>query len=607
MTIRHLLLTAIMAAAMLTGYAQSRGNANVLDLKHSIRDNSIVYPESFETDAQRMLEGWYMKNYTASDERYRNMGDTEVPDAEVKRRLAALPTVIEMPFNQIVRSYIDRYTRSSRSQVAVILGLSHYYMPIFEQALEERGLPLELKYLPVIESGLDPNAVSKHGATGLWQFMIGTAKGLGLEVNSVVDERRDPYISSATAAGYLKDLYDTYGDWSLAIAAYNCGPGAVNKAIRRAGGDPKKHDFWSIYNYLSPETRGYVPMFIAANYVMTYYPQHNISPVLATKPLVTDTLQVSNRVHFEQISKVLDIPIDELRILNPQFRADLIPGTAEVSYTLVLPACQIQAYILSQDAILGYESEKYARRETAEPGEQYVSEEILADAAIAAEEMENNDDENIRSEMADAPTLSNEQRLRTVIHKVKAGETLASIAKDYEVSPQEIREINGLRRNALRVGQQLRINTPTSLGKEIESKKVNDMVAAVAHSNKPATKQQSKSSVKQPSKPAAAKPVVHTIKSGETLSVIARKYGVSVAQLKQANGLKSDAIAAGKTLTVPGAKGASAAPAKSSGTKKSAARKSSGTKKSGATAKKSSGSSAKKSAARKSSGKKRRH
>ena len=587
MTIRYLLLTVLMAVALSTGHAQTRGNANVLDLKHSIRDNSIVYPESFETDAQRMLEGWYMKNYTATDERYRNMGDTEVPDAEVKRRLAALPTVIDMPFNQIVRSYIDRYTRSSRAQVAVILGLSHYYMPIFEQALEERGLPLELKFLPIIESGLDPNAVSKHGATGLWQFMIGTAKGLGLEVNSLVDERRDPYVSSATAAGYLKDLYDTYGDWSLAIAAYNCGPGAVNKAIRRAGGDPKKHDFWSIYNYLTPETRGYVPMFIAINYVMTYYPQHNISPVLATKPLVTDTLQVTERIHFEQISKVLDIPVDELRILNPQFRADIIPGSAETSYTLVLPSRQVQAYLLSADAIRGYESEKYARRETAEPGEQVPSDVILADAAIAAEEMESKDNENVRSEMADAPTLSNEQRLRSVIHKVKAGETLASIAKDYQVTPQQIREGNGLRRNALRVGQQLRINTPTSLGKEVASKEVSAMVAAVAQSSaKPAAKQQPKAAAKQTkpaaaSKPAAApKPVSHTIKSGETLSTIARKYGVTVAQLKQANGLKSDAIAAGNTLSVPGAKTVAAAPAKSTaatGTKKTVARRSSST------------------------------
>ena len=221
----------------------------------------------------------------------------------------------------------------------------------------------------MIESGLDPNAVSRHGATGLWQFMLATGRGLGMEVSSLVDERRDPYVSSQKAARYLKDLYATYGDWSLAIAAYNCGPGAVNKAIRRAGGDPTKHDFWSIYYYLTPETRGYVPMFIAANYVMNYYPQHNISPVIPTKPLVTDTIMVSDRVHFNQISHVLDIPVDELRVLNPQFRADLIPGTSEHPYTLILPSQQVHAYLMSENDIKAYDADKYLRRVTAQPGE----------------------------------------------------------------------------------------------------------------------------------------------------------------------------------------------------------------------------------------------
>lgn len=278
-------LVALLTAASLTGFAKTGKNSNVLNLKSSITDSAIVYPESFEADTQKLLEGWFIKNYTATDNRYATESDIEMSDDEMIKRLSALPTVIEMPYNQIVRSYIDRYTKRGRAQIAAILGLSLYYMPIFEQALEEQGLPLELKYLPVIESGLDPNAVSKHGATGLWQMMLGTAKGLGLEVNSLVDERRDPYVASERAASYLKDLYSAYGDWTLAIAAYNCGPGNVNKAIRRAGGDAKDHDFWSIYNYLSPETRGYVPMFIAANYVMKYYPDHNISPVLPVKPL----------------------------------------------------------------------------------------------------------------------------------------------------------------------------------------------------------------------------------------------------------------------------------------------------------------------------------
>lgn len=204
--------------------AQADNAKSVLDIKESITDSNIVYPESYEQDTQKLLERWYLKNYTATDERYKTQGDVNADDETIKKRLSQLNTVIELPYNQIVRSYIDRYVRKGRAQVAALLGLSHYYMPIFEQALEEQGLPLELKYLPVIESGLNPNAVSKHGATGLWQFMLATGKGLDLEVSSLVDERRDPYASSKKAAKYLKDLYSTYKDWSLAIAAYNCGP-----------------------------------------------------------------------------------------------------------------------------------------------------------------------------------------------------------------------------------------------------------------------------------------------------------------------------------------------------------------------------------------------
>ncbi len=371
-----------MAALLGVMPAMAQKNRNVNSLRTEITDSHIVYPKSYEADTQRMLEGWYMQNYTATDDSYRRKGDVEVSDAVLRDRLSKLPTVIDMPYNSIVRSYIERYTRRGRDQVAALLGLSLYYMPIFEQALEAEGLPLELKYLPVIESALDPNATSKHGAAGLWQFMVGTGKGLGLEVNSMVDERRDPYKSSEKAAKYLKDLYNSYGDWSLAIAAYNCGPGAVNKALRRAGGTPDTQDYWSIYYYLSPETRGYVPMFIAANYVMNYYDKHNIGPVLPTKPLVMDTVHVAERIHFDQISHVLDIPVEELRVLNPQFRADIIPGNNERSYTLILPSRQVQAYLMSEEEIRDYNADKYARRVVAEPG----SEPDAQLAAIIAQE-----------------------------------------------------------------------------------------------------------------------------------------------------------------------------------------------------------------------------
>ena len=243
-----------------------------------------------------------------------------------------------MPYNAIVGKFIDMYLGKRRNLVADMLALHNYYGKIFLEELIKEKMPLELQYLPVIESALNPNAVSRAGAAGLWQFMPATATGLGLEVNSLVDERRDPRLATRMAVRYLKQLYEIYGDWSLAIAAYNCGPGNVNKALRRAGGGKK--DFWEIYNYLLSETRGYLPAFIAANYVMNYYSRYGIRPTLVKQQLVTDTVQVNHRVHFNQIAEVLNIPIDEIRMLNPQFRKDIIPGDNH-PYQLVLPSAAV--------------------------------------------------------------------------------------------------------------------------------------------------------------------------------------------------------------------------------------------------------------------------
>ncbi len=288
--------------------------SSILTLKNSITDNSIIYPESFETDTHKMMQNWYLKNYAVLNDSYAKTPVVNATDEEYIKRLSSMPTEIEMPYNQVVRSYINMYVQRRRDLVESMLGMSLYYMPIFEQALERKGLPLELRYLPVIESALNPDAVSRAGATGLWQFMLPTARGLGLEINTLVDERRDPYASSEAAATYLKQLYDMYNDWSLAIAAYNCGPGNVNKALRRAGGENK--DFWSIYYLLPAETRGYVPAFIAANYVMNYYNQHNISPALAKRPIITDSVHVNKRVHLQQIADILNLPIEEIRVLD---------------------------------------------------------------------------------------------------------------------------------------------------------------------------------------------------------------------------------------------------------------------------------------------------
>ncbi len=555
-----LLTLALLSSSVATTFA---ANPNVLNLKNSITDDAIVFPETFEQDTQKLLEGWFMRNYTATDNSYSSKKDVDTSDEVIKQRLASMPTVIEMPFNSIVRQYIDRYTKNGRPQVSAILGLSLYYMPIFEQALEELGLPQELKYIPVIESALDPNAVSKHGATGLWQLMLATGKGLGLECNSLVDERRDPYTSSKAAVELLKQLYDTYGDWSLAIAAYNCGPSTVNKAIRRASGDSSKADFWKIYPYLPEETRGYVPMFIAANYVMTYYPKHNISPVLPSKPIVTDTVGVTERLHFDQIEAVLAIPKDELKILNPQYREDVIPGTPERPYMLVLPSKQIHAYLMSHDQIASYQAEKYRRRTTAQPGKATEAEPILA-----------NDDTN---QAIDEDLSALAAATTTVSHKVAAGETLTSIAAKYGVQPADIRSANNLRRNAVRVGQVLTINgvAPDKAAVAREEATANMLAASNAEqtsandASSQTTAQQKKSSPssstktnkktdtsKKTSKSSAktSKATTHTIKSGENLGRIAQKYGVTVDAIKKANGLKSDAIRAGSQLKIPAKK-----------------------------------------------------
>lgn len=562
MKTKKILALLLLSAAPLL--ARAAAPASILSLGDNLHDIPIVYPESFETDVKQMQENWYLRNYADIDLQADSRQPVTATDAEITERLQQLPTVIEMPFNSVVRSYIDMYANRRRQLVENMLGMSLYYMPIFEEALDRYGMPLELKYLPVIESALNPVAVSRAGATGLWQFMLPTAQGEGLEVSSVVDERRDPYRSSDAAARYLKKLYGIFGDWSLAIAAYNCGPGNVTKAMRRAGYNAK--DFWAIYPFLPPETRGYVPAFIAANYIMNYYDKHNISPALARKPIVTDTVHVSKRVHFQQISDVMGIPMDELRILNPQYRTDLIPGDIR-PYALVLPSLQAYAYLSNEDSIVNHNAELYARRDVVEPGMRQGS-----DAG---------------GEYVD--------ELVVKYHTVKRGETLSSIARKYGVTKASIRSANKIG-NRVRRGQRLKINTyqrryispaaPAADSAAVAATADSAAVAAVsdstavaaavpadtaaatvpaasAASNRVSTAmdsstrtqqtgpaQQTRTQTKRPAQQQATTRT-HTVKKGESLSRIANKYGVTVAALKSANGLKGDNIQPGQKLKIP--------------------------------------------------------
>lgn len=362
-------------------------------------------------------------------------------------RLRRLPTVIEMPYNDVVQNFIDRYAVRLRRTVGYLLGASNFYMPIFEEALEAYNLPLELKYVPVIESALNPKAVSRVGATGLWQFMLTTGKQYGLNVNSYVDDRSDPIRASYAAAHYLSDLYKVFGDWHLVIAAYNCGPENINKAIHRANGE---RDYWKIYPYLPRETRGYVPAFIAANYIMAYYCEHGICPMQATLPAKTDTLMVNENIHLRQVADVLGTDIELLRALNPAYRRDVIPG-ATAPAILRLPLQDVGRFIDLQDSILTARNDELIGKR--------LEVEIAADVAPAvtrkstARTGKNNKRLSRRERARQARNSRSSGRSVTV----KRGQTLSEIARRNGTTVAKLKKLNGIRGNNIQAGKKLKV------------------------------------------------------------------------------------------------------------------------------------------------------
>lgn len=518
---------------------------SLLDVDQSFKESTLVIPSSFENGARQLQENWYLQNYGAIDSLAAYRENIPASDSEIIDRLSKIPAIMELPFNSLVKSSIVYYTERKRSQVSNMIALSYYYFPIFEQALEKHGLPHELKYLAIIESALNPNAVSVAGATGLWQFMTATARGLNLEVNSLVDERRDPIKSSDMAAKYLGELYSIYHDWSLALASYNCGMGNVNKALRRVPGNDKA-DFWTIYPFLNRETSGYVPGFIAAAYVMNYYKEHNIAPALTKRPLVTDTISVNKRIHFRQIADVLQIPVEEIRILNPQYIKDIIPGDIH-PYTLTLPTQQIAAYILSEDSIVAHDAEKYARRLTVTPSDgSHVSVSEDGDYIITE---------------------------KTFYHKVRKKETLTSIARKYGVTVSSIRQANNGIKKAKRnstlkivvVEKKKRpqteyeirtdsINVPDN-SENVDSVSVQDQPAPAQAEQKVQTGSQPEVQPKvQPKQKTKKKdsnsPQYIKVRKGDNLSKIAQRYGTTVAKIRKLNNLSNDKIKAGQQLRV---------------------------------------------------------
>lgn len=350
-------------------------------------------------------------------------------------RLQRMPTAIEMPYNEVVRKFIDRYSGRLRRSVSIMLGAQNFYMPFFEQALESYQLPLELKYLPVIESALNPKAVSRVGATGLWQFMLATGKQYGLKVNSLVDERCDPERASYAAAHYLRDLYRIFGDWHLVIAAYNAGPENINKAIRRAGG---VKDYWKIYPYLPAETRGYVPAFIAANYILNYHCEHNICPMITTLPAKTDTIMINKDVHLRQIAEVIKIDIDQLRAINPQYRRDVINGSAGKT-ALRLPVEYVNSFIDSEDSIYTYKADELLKRS------------VVAVNDITPTYSRQTSSRYSRSK------VSRNRRSRSRSVSVRKGDTLSEIARRNHTTVAKLRRLNNISGSNIRAGKKLRV------------------------------------------------------------------------------------------------------------------------------------------------------
>ena len=398
------------------------GTINLLS-QTTTEEDSLYIPESWDIGLDSLMNTWYFQHHASRSDHPGYNEVVTVSDSVYVDRLARLDNLIELPYNDVVRRCIELYVDRRRGMIERMLGLENIYFPMVEQVLDENGLPLELKYLAIVESALNPVAVSRAGATGLWQFMLATGRQYGLEINSLVDERRDPLKATYAACAYFKDMYKIYGDWHLVIASYNCGAGNVNKAIRRAGG---KTDYWAIYPFLPRETRMYVPLFIGATYAMNYYANHQLYPVETTLPVATDTVMINQAIHFDQIAEVLNVDKELVRNLNPQYKRDIIPGNSKPR-AVRLPTIQTYAFVEKEDSIA-----------------QHRRDELFTNRTYAGEQLNSGAPEKI-------------------FHRVKKGENLRMISSKYGVTVAEVRRWNGLKSNSIVAGKRLAIYLNNSI------------------------------------------------------------------------------------------------------------------------------------------------
>lgn len=491
-------LTAEYVGDTLPATLQDSSSFDVQLLSSATIDTSGTY-ESLMRDSQiiRTIDSltyvkFYQKQffildsmYTRMDERFSASVIPDYPDSVYAQRIEALniQTPFELTYNKEVKNFIYLYANKKRNLTARMLGLAEIYFPMFEEALDKYNMPLEIKYLAIVESALNPAAGSNKGAKGLWQFMYGTGKVYDLKVSSMVDDRYDPYKSTIAACEHLTDLYEIYNDWSLALAAYNSGAGNVNRAIRRAGGTK---NYWAVWPFLPRETRGYVPAFIAVNYIMNYPAEHNIYPM---RPGMfyydIDTVTVRDILAFDQLNEMLGVPMDELKFLNPQFKLGIIPATDGKTYVVRIPRKFVADFITNEDSLYAFKTKKGIERDK-----------LLA-------EVQKVKDRNI--------------------HIVRSGESLGLIAKKYHVYVSQIKHWNNLRNNTIYPGQKLVLYG--GAGAQYSSKSGSPVVRSGSQSK-------------------------HVVKNGENLGLIAKKYSCSVTDLKEWNNLKSNNIYPNQTLLV---------------------------------------------------------
>lgn len=484
------------ASEMIEIFEESEDKANVADIEYT------------QETTDSLLNLWYVHRLVdnSSEKDDYDMDSvrftTNVSDEVLKQRLEKMNSYITLPFNETVKNYMVLYSEKMPTKMSHILGLSTYYLPIFEETFNKYNLPEELKIMAIIESALNPVAVSRAGAKGMWQFMHNTGKIYGLKINSFVDERMDVEKAADAAARYLLDSYNIFGDWCLAISSYNCGSGNVNKAIKRAGG---KRDFWSIYPYLPRETRGYVPAFVGALYAMTYYKEYGLVPEAIQMPAHTDTFEIHRNLHFKQINEVIGIPMEELKNLNPQYIHDIIPGN-EGTYILKLPFNYTNAFLENQDSLYTHKAE-----------------ELLSTKVM----------ENIQK--------GGDENLDRITYRVKKGDVLGRIASRYGVSVRQLQQWNHIRGTNIRIGQVLVIYRRGSAPK-----------AASSTSAAPSTASKSSSSAAPSASASSAEYTKYTVKKGDTLYSIAQKYpGISAENIMEYNNLSSTKITVGKVLKIP--------------------------------------------------------